>query len=145
MSKKRSIQGKNNHGSIARHPCRSYLKGTCRRTLCDYWRSPEGQCTEQKRAAKPGKSVCSRIIRLMNNKTKSQRKAVKKKKRKRRQECSGCCESCTTIEKALGSIQKERFTQSTLRQASILEKKGPSLGKIQSQTSSSAKSQRHEI
>ena len=80
MSKKRSIQGKNNHGSIARHPCRSYLKGTCRRTLCDYWRPPEGQCTEQKRAAKPGKSVCSRIIRLMNNKTKSQRKAVKKRR-----------------------------------------------------------------
>ena len=34
------------------------------------------------------------------------------------------------MQKVLGSIQKVRFTQSTLRQASIREKKGPSLGKI---------------
>ena len=33
--------------------------------------------------------------------------------------------------KVLGSIRKARFTKSSLRQASIWEKKGPSLGKIQ--------------
>ena len=67
----------------------------------------------------------------------------------------GCCEKCTTIGlrlARLGSIgiskrktvpgkpdvrkfwkpiQRVRFTKSTLRQASIREKKGPSLGKIQ--------------
>ena len=35
------------------------------------------------------------------------------------------------MQKVLGSIRKVRFTQSTLRQASMREKKGPSLGKIQ--------------
>ena len=35
------------------------------------------------------------------------------------------------MQKVLGSIRKVRFTQSTLRQASIREMKGPSLGKIQ--------------
>ena len=35
------------------------------------------------------------------------------------------------MQKVLGPIRRIRFTQSTLRQASIREKKGPSLGKIQ--------------
>ena len=35
------------------------------------------------------------------------------------------------MQKVLRSIRKVQFTQSTLRQASIREKKGPSLGKIQ--------------
>ena len=35
------------------------------------------------------------------------------------------------ISQVLGSIRRERFTQSTLRQASIRENKGPSLGKMQ--------------
>ena len=35
------------------------------------------------------------------------------------------------MQKVLGSIRKVRFTQSTPRQASIREKKGPSLGKVQ--------------
>ena len=35
------------------------------------------------------------------------------------------------MQKVLGSIRKVRFTKSTLRQASVREKKGPSLGKIQ--------------
>ena len=47
---------------------------------------------------KQGISVCSCIIRLMNNQTKSLRKATfRTKKRKRRQECCGYCENCTTI------------------------------------------------
>ena len=39
----RSIRGKCNHGSILRQPCRYYLKGTCTRTPCEYWHSPECQ------------------------------------------------------------------------------------------------------
>ena len=35
------------------------------------------------------------------------------------------------VQKVLGPIRRIRFTQSTLRQASIREEKGPSLGKIQ--------------
>ena len=37
----------------------------------------------------------------------------------------------TRCKKSLGPIRRIRFTQSTLRQASTGEKKGPSLGKIQ--------------
>ena len=44
-------------------------------------------------------SVCSRIIRLTNNRTRSRQRATipQNKKRKRRQTCSGYCENCTTI------------------------------------------------
>ena len=43
VSKKRSIQGKSNHGSILRQLCRCYLKGTCTRSPCDFWHPPECQ------------------------------------------------------------------------------------------------------
>ena len=41
VSRKRSIRGKSNHGSILRQPCRYYLKGTCTRTSCECWHPPE--------------------------------------------------------------------------------------------------------
>ena len=112
--------------------------------------------TKQKRDAKPGISVCSRIFRLMKNQTKNQRKAniPKNEEESDGEECCGYCENCTTIglrlarlgtigfskrktvpgkpmQKVMGSIRKVRFTESTIRQASIQEKNGPSLGKIQ--------------
>ena len=43
VSRKRSIRGKGNHGSILRQPCRYYLRGTCTRTPCEYWHPPECQ------------------------------------------------------------------------------------------------------
>ena len=43
VSRKRSIRGKCNHGSILRQPCRYYFKGTCTRTSCEYWHPPEFQ------------------------------------------------------------------------------------------------------
>ena len=117
---------------------------------------PSVNFTKQKRDAKPGISVCSRIIRLMNNQTKSQIKATipTKEEKSTTRMLSGYRENCTTMgcvsqdsealvsqrgkqsrgnpmQKVLGPIRKVRFTQSTLRQASIREKKGPSLGKIQ--------------
>ena len=91
----------------------------------------------------------------MNNQTKAKERLLfPQKKRKRRQKCCGYCENCTTIglrlarlgnigfstrenspgetrSKVLGPIRRVRFPQSTLRQASIRENKGPLLGKIQ--------------
>ena len=67
VSRKRTIRGKSNHGAILRQPCRYNLKGTC---TCDYWLTPECQFYK---TATPGISVCSRIRRLMNNQTKSQK------------------------------------------------------------------------
>ena len=55
---------------------------------------------------------------------KPKKKLLPKKKRKRWQE------RCGYREKVLNAIRKVRFTKSTLRQTSIREKKGPSLGKI---------------
>ena len=43
VSKKRSIRGKTNHGSILRQPCRYYVKGTCTRMPCECWHLPECQ------------------------------------------------------------------------------------------------------
>ena len=77
--RKEVSKAESNHGAILRQPCRYYLKDTCTRSLCEYWHPPE-YFTKQKRDAKPGISVCSRIIKLMNNRTKSQRKATITKK-----------------------------------------------------------------
>ena len=49
------------------------------------------------------------------------------------------------MQKVLEPIQRVRFTKSTLRPASIREKKGPSFGKINVKVPSSAKSLRFEI
>ena len=65
VSKKRSIQGKSNHGVIL-----------ARDRLVNIGILPSVNFSKQKRAAKLGISVCSRIIKLMNNQTKSQRKAT---------------------------------------------------------------------
>ena len=54
VSRKRSIRGKSNHGSILRQPCRYYLKFTCTRTPCEYWHPPECQLYETKAGGKPG-------------------------------------------------------------------------------------------
>ena len=50
------------------------------------------------------------------------------------------CPGETRCKKSWDRFEEVRFTQSTLRQASIQEKKGPSLGKMQVQKSTSAKS-----
>ena len=75
--KRRSIQGKSRHGAILRQPCRDHLKGICTRPPCEYWHPPECvNSTKQKWVARLETSVCSRIIRLTNNQTRSQRKAT---------------------------------------------------------------------
>ena len=154
VSRKRSIRGKSNHGAILRQPCRYYLKGTCTQSPCEYWHPPVN-LTKQKRAAKPGISVCSRVIRLMNNQTKSRRMVIVPTKEESDDKNAvaivkivpqlGCVSQDSDalvsqrrkqprrnpMQKVLGSIRRVRFTQSTLRQASIREKKGPSLGNIQ--------------
>ena len=69
VSRKRSIQGKSNHGAILRQPCRYYWRVCARDRLVNVGIRPSANPTKKKRGAKPGMSVCSRIIRLMNNQT----------------------------------------------------------------------------
>ena len=156
VSKKRSIQGKSNHGAIPRQPCRYYLKGTCTRSPCEYWQPHEYQFYKTETGCKAGDKCLfpyHQVDEQPNKKPKHERPSPQKK-RKRRQGCSGYCENCITTglrlarlgvvgfskrktapgkpdAKVLGSIRKVRFTQSSQRQASIRENKGPSLGKIQ--------------
>ena len=54
VSKKRSIQGRSNHGAILRQPCRFYLRGTCTRSLCEYWHSPGCQFYKTETGCKAG-------------------------------------------------------------------------------------------
>ena len=130
---------------------------------------PSVNFTKQKRSANPGISVCSRIIRLMSNQTKSQRKAANSHRRESDDKSAvaivkivpqlGCVSQDSDalvsqrgtqfrgnpMQKVLGSIRKVRCTESTLRQKSIPEKKRTIAWKNTSHTSSSAKSVRHEI
>ena len=135
---------------ILRQPCRYFLKGTCTRSPCECWHPPECQFYKTELVCEQGISVCSRITRLMNKQTKSQRKAIVPQKRRKSDDKNAvACDKCTsiglclarfgvpgfskthTVPKVLRSIRRVRFTQSTLRQAGIRENKGPSLGKIQ--------------
>ena len=107
---------------------------------------------EMKRVVRLETSVCFRSTRLMNNQITSQKRATSQKKRKRCQEAVAIPKSVSQLgclsqdsdaldsqgrksrgnpmQKVLEPIQRVRFTKSTLRHASIWEKKGPSLGKI---------------
>ena len=39
----KEARGRSQTGRIIRQPCRYYLKGTCARSLCEYWHPPERQ------------------------------------------------------------------------------------------------------
>ena len=111
---------------------------------------------KQKRVVKPGISVCSRITSLMNNHTKSRKRATIPKKGRESDDKNGAAIVKTVpqlglclarlgvigfskrgrqsrgnpMQKVFGPIRRVRFTQSTQRQAIIWENRGPSLGKI---------------
>ena len=63
----------------AQKKTRTHCRHTSRATLrspCEYWHPPECQCKKMKRVVRLETSGCSRITRLMNNQTRSQRKAT---------------------------------------------------------------------
>ena len=146
MSKKKSIRGKSNHGAILRQPCRYYLKGMCTRSPCEYSHPPECQFCKTETGCKAGDQCLfphHKVHEQPNEKPESDDKNAvaivkivppfgcvsqdsealvsQRGKQPRR----------NPMRNVLGPIRKVRFTTSTRRQASIREKKGPSLGKIQ--------------
>ena len=153
VSKKRSIRGRSNHGAILRHPCRYYLKG---RSPCEYWHPPECQFYKSETGCKardmclfphhkvdeqpnkePTKGYCSHKRRESDDKN-----AVPVVKIVQQLGCvsqdsealvsqTGRQSRGNPMQKVLGPLRRVRFTQSKLRQASVWEKKGPSLGNIQ--------------
>ena len=156
MSRKRSIRGISNHGSILRQPCRYYLEGTCTRTPCEYWHPPECQFFSKKKiGCKSGDTCLSRHYKVDEQPDKRPKKGYCPERRASEDKgavaivksvsqlgCvskdSGALASQGTkefrgnpMQKVLNAIQRVRVTQSTLRHASIRENKGPSVGKIQ--------------
>ena len=79
VSRKRSIRGKSNHGSILRQPCRYYLKGTFSRTSCEYWHPPECQCYQTKSGCKAGDKCLFPHYKVMNNQIKRTKRDTSKK------------------------------------------------------------------
>ena len=96
-SRKRSIRGKSNHGSILRQPCRFYLKGTCMRTLCEFWHPPECQFYKNETGCKAGDKCLFPHFMVDEQPKKKPKKSNFTPKKKRRQECCCCCEKCITI------------------------------------------------
>ena len=110
---------------------------------------PSANSINMKRVVRLQTSVCFRITRLMNNQIKSQKKSYFPKRRESDDKnavaiVKKCCVSQDSdalvsqgrksrrspMQKVLEPIQRVRFTKSTLGQASIREKKGPLLGKM---------------
>ena len=112
VSKKRSIQGKSNHGTILRQPCRYYLKGILARDrLVNIIILPSVNLQNRNGVVRLETSVCSRIIKLMSNQQKAKKNYYSHKKRKRRQECCGYCENCTTIGLRLARLGSIGFSK----------------------------------
>ena len=170
VSRKRSIRGKSNHGSILRQPCRCYLKGTCTRTSCEYWQPPECQFYKSETGCKAGEKCLFPYQKVGEQPNKKPKKGCYSHKRRESDDENavavekivsqmGCVSQDSELwvsqrgkqsrgnpmQKVVGRIRRIRFTHSTLRQASIRENKRTIAAKKTSQTSSSAKSLRYEI
>ena len=145
-------RGRSNHGAILQQPVQIIRKGTCTRSLCECWYPPECRFYETESGCSVGDKWLFPHHKVDEQPHKEPKKSYRSTKEKRRQECCGCCEKpklgCVSqdseslesqrgaqsqgnpMRKVLGSIRRVRFTQFTLRQASIRYNKGPSLGKI---------------
>ena len=153
VSRKKSIRGKSNYGAtILRQPCRNYLKGTCTRTPCEYWHPPECQCYKSETGCKTGDKCLFPHHKVDEQPNKKPKKGCFSKKISESDDNNVkivpqlCCVSQDSealvsqsgrqsrrnpMQKVLEPIRRIRLTKSMLRQASIREKKGPSLGKLQ--------------
>ena len=155
MSRKRNIKGKSNPGIILRQPCRYYLKGTCTRSPSEYWHPPECQFFKKESGCKAGDKCLFPHHKVDEQPNKKQKKSDHSQKRTESDDKNAVAivkivsqmvcvsqdsESLVSqrgkqargnpMQKVLGPIRRFRFTQSTPRQASIREKRGPSLEKI---------------
>ena len=92
MLRKRSIKGKSNPGIILQQPCRYYLKGTCTRSLCEYWHPPGCQFFQNESGFQAGDKCLFPHHKIDEQTNKKRKKSdhSPKKKRKRRQRCGGC-------------------------------------------------------
>ena len=130
-----------------------YLRGTCTRTPCEYWHPPECQFDKNATGCKTGDKCLFPQHKVDEQPNKKPKKSHIPKRRGSddknavatvRSVSQLSCVSQDSdalvspgrksrgnpMQKVLEPIQRVRFTKSTPRHASIREKKGPSLGKI---------------
>ena len=123
---------------------------------------PSANSIKMKRVVRLKTSVCFRITRLMNNQIKSRKGATSQKRRESDDKNAVAIVKSVSqlvvyhkiqmhsflkveslggnpMQKVLEPIQRVRFAKSTLRHASLREKKGTIVGKNKCQSSSSAK------
>ena len=131
VSKKRSIRGKSDYGSIRRQTCRYYLKGTCTWTPCEYRHPPECLFFFQKKKQKTGcKSGDTCLCPHFNVDEQPNRRPKKGYPKRRESEDKSAVAIVKSVSQLGLCITRLRCTP-TLRHASIGDRKGPSLGKIQ--------------
>ena len=140
-SRKRSVRGRRQTVRILRQPCRYFLKGTFTRSLCEYWHLPECQFYTIESRCKAGDKCLFPHYKVEEQPTKKPKKSFQNGK----SDDKGAAALVKTVpqlgwvsqdsellelpnsvkyrrnprRKVLGSVRRERFTQSTLRQASI--------------------------
>ena len=89
VSRKRSIRGKSNHGSVLR--CRFFLKGTCSRPLCEHWHPAKCHFFQNETGCEAGHQCPFPHLKVDERTTKDEKeRPFTQKERKRRQKGSGC-------------------------------------------------------
>ena len=89
VSRKRSIRGKSNHGSVHRQPCGFFLRGFCTWTPCEYLHPPECQSFKDETGCKAGNMSVSALQGWWTTKWTAEEEQLHKRRRERRQDC--CC------------------------------------------------------
>ena len=133
-------------GAILRQLCRYYLKSTCTRSPCEYWHPPECQFYKNETGCKSGHTCLFPHHKVDEQPNKKPKQGYYSQKRRQSDEKNaaaivkivpGCVSQDSDalvsqrgkqsrrspMQKVLGRIPKVRFTQSTLRQASIGKRK----------------------
>ena len=141
---------------ILRQPCRYNLKGTCTRSLCECWHPPGCQFYKNESGCKAEDKCLFPHHKVDEQPNKKPKKCYHSQEGRESDDKNavaivkivpqlGCVSQESELlgfqrdgqargnpmQKVLGPIRRIRLTQSTLRQASVREKKGPSLAKMQ--------------
>ena len=128
LSRKRNARGRSPSEKSNRLPCKYFLKGTCTKSICEYWQPSECQFCRTKSDVSSALSAHSRTGRFKNNQTKS-RVAIVKSMRQ-----LSCVSQDTELPDSTSTSRKGKRVFEPIRRciaSSKRENEGPSLGNIQ--------------
>ena len=149
-SRTRDARGRSQSEKFNRPPCKYFLTGTCTRSTCEYWHPPECRFYKTETGYKAWDKCLFPHHKVHDQLNKKPQKAQTKRKRDDKNAVAivknvlrlarlgiigsqrGKQSRGNPMQKVLGSIRRVRFTQSTLRQASIRETKDHRLEKYKS-------------